>query len=193
MQQVIRVISGKSICILVEVFFILSFSFLSYKYNLYIVWGIIPFLFLTKKAIYKNAAFWVVVLTMLSFIYYYYSGFGSTFRTIKTMVVLLPFFFTNVLQREQYCLSKYFYFFMQLNAILVCVDFFLYFIVGRTIMNFTESGFLPRPCGLLEDSNFFSYLMLIYIYYYKWNYGHYNKLFITSLFLSGSSIETTAC
>ena len=185
MQQVIRVISGKSICILVEVFFILSFSFLSYKYNLYIVWGIIPFLFLTKKAIYKNAAFWVVVLTMLSFIYYY-SGFGSTFRTIKTMVVLLPFFFTNVLQREQYCLSKYFYFFMQLNAILVCVDFFLYFIVGRTIMNFTESGFLPRPCGLLEDSNFFSYLMLIYIYYYKWNYGHYNKLFITSLFLSGS-------
>lgn len=162
MQQVIRVISGKSICILVEVFFILSFSFLSYKYNLYIVWGIIPFLFLTKKAIYKNAAFWVVVLTMLSFIYYY-SGFGSTFRTIKTMVVLLPFFFTNVLQREQYCLSKYFYFFMQLNAILVCVDFFLYFIVGRTIMNFTESGFLPRPCGLLEDSNFFSYLMLIYI------------------------------
>ena len=186
MQQVIRVISGKSICILVEVFFILSFSFLSYKYNLYIVWGIIPFLFLTKKAIYKNAAFWVVVLTMLSFIYYYYSGFGSTFRTIKTMVVLLPFFFTNVLQREQYCLSKYFYFFMQLNAILVCVDFFLYNIVGRTIMNFTESGFLPRPCGLLEDSNFFSYLMLIYIYYYKWNYGHYNKLFITSLFLSGS-------
>lgn len=141
---------------------------------------------LISKAVYKEAAFFVVLLITLSLFYDYYSGFGSAFRVIKTMVVLLPFFFTNILRREHYNLSKYFYLFMRLNAILVCIDFILFFLVGRTIMNFTVSGFLPRPCGLLEDSNFFSYLMLICIFYYRSLYGHYNKLFICSLLLSGS-------
>ncbi|MDY3789692.1 hypothetical protein [Bacteroides fluxus] len=186
MQQVVRAKNDKVVCVLIEIFFILSFTFLSYKYNLYIVWGFIPFCLLISKAVYKEAAFFVVLLITLSLFYDYYSGFGSAFRVIKTMVVLLPFFFTNILRREHYNLSKYFYLFMRLNAILVCIDFILFFLVGRTIMNFTVSGFLPRPCGLLEDSNFFSYLMLICIFYYRSLYGHYNKLFICSLLLSGS-------
>ena len=111
---------------------------------------------------------------------------NSSFRVIKTMIVFLPFFFTNILKKEKYELSKYFDWFMQLNAFLVCIDFILFFLIGKTIMNFTSSGFMPRPCGLLEDSNFFSYLMLIYIYYYKWKYGVYKKIYIMSLLLSGS-------
>lgn len=186
MQQTDKTIKDKSFCILMELFFILGFTLLSYKYNLYVAWGLIPFCFLICKAVYREAVFFVALLMALSLLYGCYSGFEAVFRVIKTMVVLLPFFFTNILRREQYHLSKYFYLFMQLNAILVCVDFCLYFLVGRTIMNFTESGFLPRPCGLLEDSNFFSYLMLVCVFYYKSSYGYYNKLFIFSLFLSGS-------
>lgn len=186
MQQVNRVINENVICVLTEFFFILSFIFLFYKYNIYVAWGIIPFFILINKPIYKEAVFFIFLLTSLSLIYYYCSGFSSAFRVIKTMVVLLPFFLTNILQRERYCLSKSFRVFMKLNAILVCIDFFLYFIIGHTIMAFTESGFMPRPCGFLEDSNFFSYLMLIYVFYHKWQYDQYNKLFITSLFLSGS-------
>lgn len=186
MQIVIRTIGDKTICILIEIFFILSFIFLSYKYNIYIVWGLIPFFILINKAVYKSALFYIILLIAVSLIYYYYSSFSSAFRAIKTMVVFLPFFFTNILQRERFSLSKSFYVFMQLNAALVCIDFCLFFITGRTIMSFTESAFLPRPCGLLEDSNFFSYLMVVCIFYYKWNCGRYNRLFVVSLFLSGS-------
>lgn len=186
MQQVNSLISDKLICVLVEVFFILGFTFLFYKYNIYVAWGIIPFFILINKSVYKYAIFFAFLLTLLSLFYYYCSGFSSAFRVVKTMVVILPFFLTNILQREQYCLSKIFRLFMKLNAILVCIDFFLYFIIGHTIMTFTQSGFMPRPCGFLEDSNFFSYLMLVYVFYYKWHYGQYSKLFIASLLLSGS-------
>ncbi|WP_289126444.1 hypothetical protein [uncultured Bacteroides sp.] len=186
MQQVAKVISDKGIFILIELFFILGFTLLSYKYNLYVALGFIPFCFLVCKPIYKSNLFFTVLLVLLSLIYGYYAGGESAFRVIKTMVVLLPFFFFYILRYEQFHLSKYFYLFIQINAILVCVDFGLYFLIGHTIMNFTESGFLPRPCGLLEDSNFFSYLMLVCIFYYKSFYGFYNKLFIISLFLSGS-------
>jgi O-antigen ligase len=75
---------------------------------------------------------------------------------------------------------------MMIAALLVCIDFVLYFITGTMIMGGTESGFLPRPRGLMEDSNFFSYLMLVYIFYLKKQEGRYNYLLVLSLILSGS-------
>lgn len=92
MQQVAKVISDKGIFILIELFFILGFTLLSYKYNLYVALGFIPFCFLVCKPIYKSNLFFTVLLVLLSLIYGYYAGGESAFRVIKTMVVLLPFF-----------------------------------------------------------------------------------------------------
>jgi O-antigen ligase len=110
----------------------------------------------------------------------------ASFRIIKTAVVFLPLLSVYSLNNPQYRLSKAFYWFMMIAALLVCIDFVLYFITGTMIMGGTESGFLPRPRGLMEDSNFFSYLMLVYIFYLKKQEGRYNYLLVLSLILSGS-------
>ena len=181
-----RVINDITICHFIELFFILGFTSITYKYNLYILLGFIPLLFLSNKSVYKSTFFFISTLLLFSTLYFLYQGGNSAFRVIKTMIVFLPFFYTNVLLRTKYSLSKFFEYFMNINAFLVCVDFCLFFLVGRTITNFTTSGFMPRPCGLLEDSNFFSYLMLIYIFYFKWKYHYCKKIYVLSLFLSGS-------
>ena len=181
-----KVINDITICHFIELFFILGFTSLTYKYNLYILWGFVPILFLSNKSVYKSTFFFIFTLLSFSLLYFLYQGGNSAFRIVKTMIVFLPFFYTNVLIRTKYSLSKLFEYFMNFNAFLVCIDFCLFFTVGKTITNFTTSGFMPRPCGLLEDSNFFSYLMLIYIFYYKWKYNYCKKIYILSLFLSGS-------
>lgn len=171
---------------LIECFFILGFTLLTYRYNIYIAFGILPIFFIWRQRIYIGVSYIAILLLLLPILYYAYDGANAAFRVIKTMVVLLPIYYTNFLERTNYRLSDIFRWFMKINALLVCIDFVLYFTIGRTIMSFTESGFMPRPCGLLEDSNFFSYLMLVTIFYYRWRDGKYTKLFILSLLLSGS-------
>ena len=177
---------GVSIYVLIECFFITGFTLLTYKYNVYIALGFLPLYCMLREKIYKGVAFFLILFFLLPILYYVYAGPVSSFRVMKTMIVLLPVYYTNLLKNSSFALSPIFKWFMKINAILVCVDFILYFTVGTTIMKFTESGFMPRPCGLLEDSNFFSYLMLVSIFYYRWKEGRYNKLFVISLLLSGS-------
>lgn len=172
---------------ILELFFIFSFTFFTYKYNVFIAVGIFPLLFVLTKPLFKSAAYFIILFVFISILYLYLQGIGSCIRVIKTMVVLLPFYFDNIISRKDYTIGKYLDYYMKINALLVCVDFILYFLIGRTLMTFTISGgILPRPCGFAEDSNFFSYTMLVYIFYKKWMYNRVDKLFIISLFLSGS-------
>lgn len=171
---------------LIEIFFIMGFTLVLYKSNAYILYGFIPlFLFLPKR-ISKCNFFIIFLFIALSVLYLYVHGISASFRVFKTLVILLPFFFTNSIEKSQFKLSILFYYFMRINAILVCLDFILFLTIGNTMFRAEVSGFMPRTCGLFEDSNFFSYTMIIYIYYVKWKYGKYDKLCVLSLFLSGS-------
>lgn len=171
---------------LLEFFFILGFTLLTYQSNIYIAFGILPLFFIWRQRIYVSIAYMIIILLLMQFLYYIFDGTNAVLRVIKTTVVLLPIYYTNFLEKTNYHLSDIFRWFMKINALLVIIDFILYFTIGHTIMELTVSGFMPRPCGLLEDSNFFSYLMLITIFYYRWRDGQYSKLFILSLFLSCS-------
>lgn len=172
---------------LIELFLLLGFFRVTYTYNIYIFYGIavLPF-FLYKRQ--TNFLFLVLFFILLSLIvpYLFVHDSRSAFRVLKTAVIFLPVLALYSLKKFDFKLTKLFQNFMFLSALLVCIDFFLYFLTGRMLMGGTESGFLPRPRGLMEDSNFFSYLMLVYIFYLKDLNGKFNVFFVLSLFLSGS-------
>ena len=179
----------KLLCL--EVFFILSFAYITYASNIYIVWGIItliPILFFTKR---NNIIPFLFTICFFFFVCLYYVLYGieGGFRILKTYTICLTFIILSQSKQEAekiQILLKPLHYFMTLSAWIVCIDFVLYWGGGHTIMNFTSSGLMPRPNGLMEDSNFYSYLMVCYIMYLKYTYGKSTKLFIISIFLSGS-------
>ena len=114
------------------------------------------------------------------------NDYRAVYRDFKTAIVFMPLFFLPLLKYSNYKISNTFHIFMTLNAAVVYIDFFLYFAVGKTIGNFTHTGILPRPCGLVEDSNFYSYLTLIYIFFLFHVDKHVHRFYVFSIFLSGS-------
>lgn len=187
----LKIQKNNIVYIIFEIFFILSFAFVTYASNIYVLWGIIfpGLLLLVSKQINKIPIVFVLFFLMLIPLYNTLYGFEGGYRVLKTFAIFIPFF---VLERckdtpsDIYKIMKPFHYFMCLSAILVCLDFFLFFTLGRTIMTFTDTGFLPRPNGLMEDSNFFCYSMVCYIMFLKCMYRKSTKLFIISIFLSGS-------
>lgn len=171
---------------LIEIFFIMGFTLVLYKSNAYILYGFIPLFILLSKRISIYNFFIIFVFFALAVFYLYIHGISASFRVLKTLIIFLPFFFTSIIKKSKFELSSLFCYFMRINAVLVCVDFILFLTIGNTIFRAETSGFMPRTCGLFEDSNFFSYTMIIYIYYIKWKYEKYDKLCVLSLFLSGS-------
>lgn len=178
--------------ITLQVFFILSFILITYASNLYVLWG---FTFLGSQLLFvkqkrKFPVFLVFLFVGLIPLYYVLYGFEGGFRVLKTFVIFIPFFLLSALRNTASSDAlkgmRPLHYVMLISAILVCVDFVLYLTIGRSIMSFTKSGFLPRPNGLMEDSNFFCYSMVCYIMYLKYAFGKSTKFFILSVFLSGS-------
>lgn len=174
------------ICRLLEIFYILSFFAFTYQYNINILYASLLFIFIPKQ---RNKSILVGTLAILSLLvvpYFIVHDSRASYRIVKTLAVFMPLFFIPVLERSRYRLSSLFHLFMVVNAWLVYVDFLLFFTTGRTIMHFTTTGILPRPCGLIEDSNFFSYLMVVYCIYRKRITGLYSKFLLGAVVLSGS-------
>ena len=159
---------------------------------IYILYGgiitLIPILFFTKR---NNIIPFLFTICFFFFVCLYYVLYGieGGFRILKTYTICLTFIILSQSKQEAekiQILLKPLHYFMTLSAWIVCIDFVLYWGGGHTIRNFTSSGLMPRPNGLMEDSNFYSYLMVCYIMYLKYTYGKSTKLFIISIFLSGS-------
>ena len=169
----------------------MSFAYITYASNIYIIWGVmalLPILCVTKQNSVIPFLFSACFLELI-LLYCVLYGIEGGFRILKTYTICLTF----IILAQSECWSgkiqillKPLHYFMTLSAWIVCLDFVLFFGIGHTIMNFTSSGFMPRPNGLMEDSNFYSYLMVCYIMYLKYTYGKSTKLLITSIFLSGS-------
>ena len=174
---------------MLEIFFVLSFAYVTYSSNIYILWGA---LFLLPMSLFmKNRnSFPILFLYIFVFLfglYFILYGFLGGFRVFKTYVICLLFVLI-----DNYNLSfkgralSYIHWFMVLSACVVYVDFCLYCLGLPTIMNFARTGVMPRPNGFMEDSNFYSYVMVCYVMYLKYTYNMKTKFFILSIFLSGS-------
>lgn len=177
---------------LIEIFYILSFFSLTYTYNINIVFSLILIPLLVTERNYKSVILLVLLILLLSAPYLIIHDARTSYRVIKTLSVFLPLLFLGSLKKLSFRLDSFFDGFMFINAAVVYIDFFLFFAIGRTIGHFTTTGIMPRPCGLIEDSNFYSYLMLIYIFYRKFAYGKLNKFLLFSILLSGSVSATFA-
>ena len=191
----IRTISLKDenvINILLNIFFITSFFITTYASNIYVLFAIALSLiillnsFNTNKQLKTNTLYYFIFayFVFLSFTYYFMRDFRDSYRIIKTMTILLPILFIppNINIR----VSKLLHYFLVLNALLVCLDFLLYYATGLTITNSEFSGAFLRLGGLMEDSNFYSFTIVCYIQYLYLKNKTYNKLFVISIFLSAS-------
>ena len=174
------------VCRLLEIFYILSFFAFTYQYNINILYASLLFVFIPRQRNKPILIGALAILILLVVPYFIIHDSRASYRIAKTLAVFMPLFFMPVLERTRYRLSSFFHVFMVVNAWLVYIDFFLFFTTGRTIMHFTTTGILPRPCGLIEDSNFFSYLMVVYCIYRKRVTGLYSKFLLGSVVLSGS-------
>ena len=90
----------KLLCL--EVFFILSFAYITYASNIYIVWGIItliPILFFTKR---NNIIPFLFTICFFFFVCLYYVLYGieGGFRILKTYTICLTFIILSQSKQE---------------------------------------------------------------------------------------------
>lgn len=174
-------------CIL-EIFFILSFVYITYKTNIYVLYGVLTLLpvsfFVKNKNIFP--LFVMCLLMFLSFFYFGMHGFLGAVRVVKTLVICVIFVIIDSCSFSSDNRLRYVHCFMTLSAYIVCIDFILYWLGLPTIMNFVCTGIMPRPSGFMEDSNFYSYVTVCYIMYLRSACNTSAKLFIISVLLSGS-------
>lgn len=178
--------SRKNIICLIEIFYILSFLSITYTYNINIAFSILVLFFMIAQKNKYNILIPLILILLLCVPYFILNDFRSVYRAIKTSIVFMPLFFLPVLRFTDYKISEVFHWFMFINASIVYIDFILYFAIGKTIGNFTSTGIFPRPCGLIEDSNFYCYLTIIYLFFLKYTDNQINKFYVISVFLSGS-------
>ena len=83
------------ICRLLELFFILSFTNLTYKYNLYILIGFIPFLFILRKRVYIQQGIFIIFFVTLglqislSFLTFLLEGRNGGVSIAKSVLILI--------------------------------------------------------------------------------------------------------
>lgn len=171
---------------LLELFFILSFFSISYTYNVNILFSVVLLCYLIHQKNKYNITAIFILIVSLALPYLLLGEYRAVYRDLKTGIVFMPLFFLPLLKKSNFKLSSFFHFFMFLNASVVYIDFVLYFTIGKTIGNFTHTGILPRPCGLVEDSNFYCYLTLIYTFFIVQTERRLSKFYLISIFLSGS-------
>lgn len=166
-------------------YFVLSFWNITYQSNVYILYSIlfIPFLLISKIDKYLHLCF--VFFISIFCIQLVYHGSNDAFRIYKTFAVLLPVFLFGQIEKKDVKFDLL-DLFIYANVAIVYTDFFLFFATGTTITSVGNSDFMPRIGALTEDSNFYSYMILVYSFFklVKTNCLPYICLF--SILLSGS-------
>lgn len=169
-----------------SIYFVLSFFVLTYSNNLYIAFSIClsPFLVLIKLDKIRTLFLFCFLIIFVG--QFCFNTALDAYRIVKTLIVLLPVFFFKLFNCDSNRQLHFFVLFLSLNVIFVYIDFVLYYALGTTLIPAKYSGLMPRLGALIEDSNFYSYLILSYsiLFYIKTSKVLY--IFIFSIFLSGS-------
>lgn len=166
-------------------FFVLSFYNFTYQSNIYILYSVIfiPFLLINRMNKYLH---WFVILFISIFILQLiYHGAKDAFRIYKTFVVLLPAFLCNRI-KDRNTIFDLLDIFVYINVTIVYIDFCLFFVTGITMTSVGNSGFMPRIGALTEDSNFYSYLILVYSFFRIVRKKDFPYICLFSIILSGS-------
>ena len=176
------IVYNKDYSFLVSAFFVVSFFSLTYKYNFYIIFALMIFMYILMNKFRVKLGF-LIPLFLITLIYYVDSGFGGFYRYLKTLLLIIPLsyvIFTNKIK-----INKLFLFFININVLLIYIEFLTYQLLGIIIFsNTTNTLGLLRHHAFFEDSNFFSYTILIFILYGKTVYNKYNFYYIGALLIS---------
>lgn len=166
-------------------YFILSFWNITYQSNVYILYSVlfIPFLLISKmdKYLHLHLIFFMSIFC----IQLVYHGSNDAFRIYKTVAVLLPVFLFGQIEKKDIKFDLL-DFFIYTNVAIVYIDFFLFFITGATITSIGNSNFMPRIGALTEDSNFYSYMILVYSFFKLVKTHRLPYICLFSILLSGS-------
>lgn len=166
-------------------FFVLSFWNVTYQLNGYILYSILFIPFLIRNRMDKYLHWGLVIFIALFFVQLIYGGGKDAFRIYKTFAVLLPVFLCGQIKENKLAFDL-FDAFIYLNVTLVYIDFILFFVIGTTLIPVGNSGIMPRIGALTEDSNFYSYLILVYSFFKIVRTNRLPFICLFSIVLSGS-------
>ena len=181
---------------LYNAFFVLGFYFFTYATNIYIVFAfaILFCLFLSSTKEYRKILYVYLISTILMVGFYLaiHDG-GAAYRIFKTLTLVWLTIFIPVVNDLR--ISKLLHYFLLGNALLIYIDVLLYNFLGFSLTNGVETYGFMRVAGVIEDSNFFSYILFCYIYYLKIMTGKFNYFLIGAVLLtfSLSLIITMVC
>lgn len=167
---------------LLNIFFVMAFFDFTYTYNIYIVILLILFILIILNKFDKKLVY-ALPLILLAFLYLIVFSFGEFYRFEKTFLLIIPIVYVSLLYEIRIInILKYF---LHMNILFIYIEFIYYILFGSTIFpNTTSTLEFMRYHSFFQDSNFFSYTILIYIIFQKINTGKYNVFYIGSLLLS---------
>lgn len=172
---------------LYNLFFVLSFWVLTYATNIYIVFALALLfcLFLSGEKEHRKMLYLYVALAgCLSVFYFVIHGGGAAYRIFKTLTLIWLTLLIPIIQGQK--ITKMLHYFMVINALLVYVDVVLYNTIGFSFTRGVDTYGYMRFSGMIEDSNFFSYMLFCYVYYRKIETGKYDFFLIGAILLSFS-------
>jgi len=167
---------------LVNLFFILSFLSITYKYNIYVILLLVIGIFAISKK-FKTSLSIILPLFLIPIIYFIEFGFNEFYRVEKTLLMIIPIGYIIYYFRLK--VSKILIYFVNINVAFIYIEFILYHFLGITIFPDTTNTLgLLRHHAFFEDSNFFSYVLIAFIIYNKIISKKYNIFYIIALFIS---------
>ena len=172
---------------LYNIFFVLGFFSLTYAMNLYIVFAcaILFCLFLGSDVRHRKGFYvYLVSVGVLTTFYLLIHDGGAAYRIFKTLTLIWLTLYIPLVNDLR--ITKLLHCFLLFNAALIYIDVVLYNTLGLSLTTGVETHGFRRFSGVIEDSNFFSYLLFVYIYYLKVKTGHFNYFLIGAVLLSFS-------
>ena len=170
---------------LYNVFFVLGFYVFTYATNIYIVFAccVLFCLFLASTKEHRKMLYLYIFTSILMGVFYFviHDG-GAAYRIFKTLTLVWLTLFLPIINDLK--INKLLHYFLLGNALLIYIDVFLYNVFGFSLTAGVETYGFMRFSGIIEDSNFFSYMLFCYIYYLKVTTGRYNFFLIGAVLLS---------
>lgn len=177
-----NIMYSKDYSFLMSSFFVVSFFSLTYKYNFYIIFALMIFMYIMMSKFRVKLGF-LIPLFLITLVYYFDSGFGGFYRYLKTLLLIIPLAY--VIFTYKIKINKLFLLFINISVLFIYIEFITYQLFGIIIFpNTTNTLGLLRHHAFFEDSNFFSYTILIFILYGNTVYNKYNFYYIGALLIS---------
>lgn len=176
--------------IIINIFFVLAFFVTTHTLNIDIILLFI-FLFIVMFHKFSSNLKFLFPFILFGFVYLVEKSFGDFYRFEKTYLFLFLLFY--IMNSKYIKLNTILSKFILLNVIFIYLEFLFVHLTGITIFQNTvvDYGF-ARHHSFFEDSNFYCYTVLIYIYYNFVKTGKINFWYLGSIIISMSASALVA-